>query len=114
MYIVIFITCPHKKEANKIAQKLVEKKLAACVNIVEKVESFFWWQGKVERANEALLIIKSKKEKLAKIIKAVKLMHSYAVPEVIALPISGGNKSYLRWVNESCKSISNRIKGGVL
>jgi len=101
MYAVIFITCTNKKEAGRIAKALVKNKLAACVNIVDKIESIFWWQGKVDLAGEALLIIKSKREKLTKIIKLVKSMHSYQVPEIIALPIIGGYRPYLEWIDES-------------
>jgi periplasmic divalent cation tolerance protein len=100
MYIVIFITASNKKEAKNIAQQLVGSKLVACVNILEKVESLFRWQGKVNHAKETLLIIKSKKEKLAKIIKVVKSLHSYQVPEIIALPIIAGYKPYLNWIND--------------
>ena len=103
MHIVIFITVPDKKEAKNIASRLVKNKLAACVNIVEKLESLFWWQGKVDQAKETLLIVKSKKEKLAKIIKVVKSLHSYEVPEIIALPIIGGYKPYLNWINDSLR-----------
>ena len=103
MHIVVFVTASSKKEAVCIAEELVTKKLAACVNIIDKIESLFWWQGKVDRAKEALLIIKSKKEKLAKIIKTVKALHSYEVPEIIALPISGGYKPYLGWINDTVR-----------
>lgn len=101
MFIVIFVTVSNKKEAKNIAQQLIKNKLAACVNIVEKIESLFWWQGKVDQAKETLLIVKSKKEKLAKIIKVVKSLHSYEAPEIIALPVIGGYKPYLNWINES-------------
>jgi len=103
MHIVIFITCANKKEAGRIGTALVKNKLAACVNIVDKVESIFWWQGKIDRAREELLIIKSQKSKLTKIIKLVKSIHSYQVPEIIALPIIAGNKEYLKWINESTR-----------
>lgn len=103
MYIVIFITAASKKEAVKIAEALLRRRLAACVNIVGKVESFFWWQGKIDRARECLLIAKSAKSKLGKIIKAVKSLHSYEVPEIISLPVSGGNKNYLDWINDSIR-----------
>ena len=103
MHIVIFITASNKQEAGKIASALIEKKLAACVNIVEKVESVFWWQGKVDRSGEALMVAKSKKDKFNKIVKLVKSLHSYEVPEIIALPIVAGEKSYLAWINESLR-----------
>jgi len=103
MHIVIFITASTKKEAGLIAQALIKNKLAACVNIVDKIKSFFWWQGKVDTAGELLLIIKSRKEKLPKIIKLVRLIHSYEVPEIIALPITGGYEPYLRWIDGSLR-----------
>jgi periplasmic divalent cation tolerance protein len=103
MYTVIFITASGKKEADKIAKALLKHKLAACVNIIKSIESIFWWQGKVQKAKEVLLIVKSKKEKLAGIIRLVKSMHSYSVPEIISLPIIAGNKPYLDWVNESIR-----------
>lgn len=103
MYIVVFVTASGKKEAEKIAGKLIKKKLSACVNIVDKIESLFRWQGKVDRAKETLLIIKSRKDKLTGIIKTVKSLHSYQVPEIIAMPISGGYKPYLEWIDESLR-----------
>lgn len=101
MRIIILVTASNKKEAICIAQALIKDKLAACVNIVGKVESLFWWKGKVNRANEVLLVIKSRKNMLNKIIKRVKGLHSYDCPEVIALPIIGGYKNYLDWIDES-------------
>lgn len=100
MYIVILITCAKKQEAIKIVKALLLKKLVACVNIVDKVESFFWWKGKIDRAQECLLIAKSTRAKLAKITKVVKSLHSYVVPEIISLPVDGGNKTYLNWIDD--------------
>lgn len=101
MPIVVLVTAKDSKQAQKIAEKLVSQKLIACANIVKGIQSIFWWEGKVDRAQEALLILKSKKSLLKKIIKAVKSVHSYQVPEVIALPIIGGNEDYLKWIDES-------------
>lgn len=103
MNVVIFITVSGKEEADKIATKLVEEKLAACVNIIGNVESVFWWEGKIDRAKELLLVAKSTAEKVDEIIAAVKSLHSYEVPEIIALPISAGFKPYLNWINESVR-----------
>lgn len=101
MYIVVFVTTSNKKEASLIASVLIKKRLAACVNIVDKIKSIFWWRALVDKTDEVLLVIKSRKSKLNKIIKCVKSLHSYQVPEIIALPIIGGNKDYLDWLDES-------------
>lgn len=103
MHIVIFITAANKKEARRIADKLIKEKLAACVNIVDGIESVFRWQGKVEAGKEVLLIAKSRKAKLNAVIKAVKSAHSYQVPEIIALPVIGGYTPYLNWIDESLR-----------
>ncbi|MCU0652518.1 MAG: divalent-cation tolerance protein CutA [Candidatus Omnitrophica bacterium] len=101
MYSVILVTASSKVEAEKIAKALLKNKCAACVNIITGIKSLFRWQGKIDAAKEILLVIKSKKSKLPKIIKLVKSMHSYEVPEIIALPVIGGEKKYLRWINDS-------------
>jgi len=101
--IVVLITAADKKEAKKIAGGLINQRLAACVNIVDKVNSLFWWRGKVDRAEEALLIVKSKRSAFKRIVQAVKRLHSYEVPEIIALPIIEGEKKYLEWLNDSVR-----------
>ena len=103
MHIVIFITAKSVEEATKISQELVRQKLIACANIVKDIKSFFWWEGKIDEADEVLLILKTKRSLFKKIEKAVKSLHSYDVPESIALPIVEGHKPYLKWVNESVK-----------
>jgi len=103
MYIVVFVTASSKKEAQKIAAGLIKQKIAACVNIVDKVDSLFSWEGKTQKAKESLLIIKSRKEKLARLIRLVKSLHSYTVPEIIALPVIAGDKLYLRWIDASLR-----------
>ena len=100
MHIVIFITAANKKEARKIAGGLVKNKLAPCVNIVDKIESVFFWDGKINRAKEVLLMVKSRKDKFKKIADFVKANHSYQVPEIISLPISSGLAAYLRWMDD--------------
>ena len=99
-HIVIFITAPSNDEADKIADVLVGQRKAACVNIVPQVRSKFWWQGKIESEDEALLIVKTRSTLLDDVIGLVKANHSYEVPEVIALQISGGNEDYLNWLDE--------------
>jgi periplasmic divalent cation tolerance protein len=101
--IVIFITAANQKEAKKIAGRLVSEKLAACVNIVPQVNSLFRWQGRVDGAKEVLLIVKSKAAAFRKIAALVKKLHSYEVPEIIAVPIIAGEKKYLEWLNDSVR-----------
>lgn len=103
MQIIVLVTASNKKEAQKIAAGLVNAKLAACVNVIDKIDSLFFWQGKLDKAKECLLVIKSRKEKLPEIIKLVKSLHSYEVPEIIGIPIIGGSKSYLRWIDASVR-----------
>jgi periplasmic divalent cation tolerance protein len=102
-YVVVFITAETHGQGRDIADALVGGKLAACVNIVPQVQSKFWWQGKIDSANESLLIVKTREALLDKVIATVKSLHSYKVPEIIALPIVGGNKDYLDWIDESTK-----------
>lgn len=101
MYILILITAKNKAEARKISQALVSKKLVACVNIIDKVESFFWWNKKVDHACETLLILKTEKTCFHRIVKVVQHLHSYTLPEIIAIPLMLGEKNYLKWVRES-------------
>src|SRR3989338_2477032 len=103
MYSIVFITAKDNEEAKRIAHGLLKEKLIACANIIPGVQSMFWWEGKIDEAGEALLILKTKRSLIKKVIKTVKVLHSYQVPEVIALPIIEGNKDYLKWVNESVK-----------
>jgi len=101
--IVLFITTADAEEAQRIADVLVKEKKAACVNIVPKVSSLFWWQGKVEKAEENLLIVKSRVSALDQIVNLVKEHHRYEVPEIIALPIIGGNPDYLEWIGKEVR-----------
>ncbi len=98
-YIVVFITAKDAEEAEKISKTLVKRRLAACVNIVPEVSSRFWWKDKLDSAKESLLVVKTKDPLLPDIVKAVRKIHSYSVPEIIALPIVGGNPDYLDWID---------------
>jgi len=97
--IVIFITTETEEEAHSITEQLLNQRKAACVNIVPRVDSNFWWQGKLDSAQESLLIVKTRASLLPEIVDLVKGIHSYEVPEIIALPIIGGNEDYLKWVD---------------
>jgi periplasmic divalent cation tolerance protein len=102
-YIVVFITASTEEEAKKIADELLSKRLIACANILSKVSSLFWWQGRIDSAEEVFLILKTKECLLDEVIKVAKELHSYETAEIIALPIIGGNEDYLQWINESAK-----------
>jgi periplasmic divalent cation tolerance protein len=99
-YIVVFVTTKDIAEAQQIADSLLEKRQAACVNIIRGVDSKFWWQNKIDSARESLLMVKSRAALLPEIIKTVKKTHSYTVPEIMALPIIGGNPDYLDWIDK--------------
>ena len=102
-YIVIFITTATEKQAKRIANTLLTQKKAACVSILPRVHSLFWWKSKIDSADEALLVVKTESRLLEATVKLVRKLHSYDVPEIIALPIIGGNEEYLEWISESLK-----------
>lgn len=99
-FIVVLVTADTKKGAEKIAKALLNKRLAACVNIVPGLTSFFRWKGKTEKANEFLLVIKTQSGLFAELEKTVKANHNYSVPEIIAMPIIKGSKDYLGWIQQ--------------
>jgi periplasmic divalent cation tolerance protein len=101
-FCVVLVTCGSAAEARRIAQAVVKKRLAACVNIVTApVESIYRWKGKVEKSRERLLIIKSSKARLQALEREVLWLHSYETPEFIALPIANGSSKYLSWITRS-------------
>ena len=102
-YIIVLVTAKDKKEASKIARGLLQAKLIACANILEGVQSLFWWQGKVDQAQEALIVLKTKRTLFKSVAVKVKSLHSYTTPEIIALPIIEGSKDYLKWIEDSVK-----------
>ena len=95
--IVVLITASNEEEANRIAELLVKGKRAACVNIVPRVDSLFWWEEQLDSARESLLLVKTRAALFPEIVELVKKTHSYEVPEIIALPIIAGNEEYLTW-----------------
>lgn len=99
--IIVLVTCGSAGEAARIARWLVERRVAACVNILQSpVRSVYRWKNKIETARERLLVIKTSRPKFSQLCAHVKRLHSYAVPEIIALPIVEGAASYLRWIEE--------------
>jgi periplasmic divalent cation tolerance protein len=101
--IVVLITAASSKEARHIARRLVEEHLAACVNIVKGVRSCFFWQGKPQEEDETLLVVKTRAALFDRLAKRVKQLHSYTVPEIIALPIIKGSRDYLGWIQETVR-----------
>ena len=99
-YIVALITASNEEEAAGIARQLIEARLAACVNIIRNIRSIYRWQGKVEDEAEVLLLVKSRVELFGDLRKKVKELHSYSVPEIIALPIINGSEDYLQWLGD--------------
>ena len=97
-YIIVLVTTATKSEAEKISEALLKEKLIACANIINPVTSFFHWQGKVDKCEECLVIMKSRRDLFAELEERVKGLHSYDVPEVLALPIVDGSDAYLAWL----------------
>ena len=101
---LVLVTCGSTAEARRIARAVVEERLAACVNILPgAVASIYRWKGKMESARERLLLIKTSRKRLAKLRAAVKRLHSYDVPQFIAVPIVAGSRAYLVWLDESVR-----------
>ncbi len=100
-YLLVLSTASSKKEAVKISKILLDKRLAACVNIVPGVESHYRWQGKKQKEKEVLMLIKTRAPLYKKLEKALQTYHSYNVPEILAVPILKGSKPYLSWIDAS-------------
>jgi periplasmic divalent cation tolerance protein len=101
--VVIFITVGTDEEAKKIANILLSQRKVACVNILPSVSSFFWWHDKLDSVQESLLLVKTKAPVVNEIVGLVKEIHSYDIPEIIAVPIVGGNQEYLEWIGKEVK-----------
>lgn len=101
--VALFITAASPAEAQKISDALLKERLVACVNTVSAVSSRYWWKGKLASGREILMMAKTVKSKLPAVVKRVKALHSYEVPEVVALPVVGGNPAYLAWVASSVR-----------
>jgi len=102
--IVVLVTCASAGQARRIARALVERRLAACGNVLHTpVHSIYRWKGKVASAKEALLILKTTRRRFAAVERAVRRLHTYEVPEIIAVPIAAGSRAYLDWISESVR-----------
>jgi len=102
-YIIILVTTANRQEAERIAQQLLEAKLIACANIIDSVSSIFHWSEKIEKAEECLVLMKSSRDMFEEIAETVKELHSYDVPEILALPLVDGSKAYFEWIDSCLK-----------
>lgn len=103
-YQLVLTTCPDAEVAERLAQTLVQERLAACVNILPVARSVYWWKGRVESAAEQLLIIKSMTDAYSSIQKRIRELHPYELPEVIAVPVADGLPDYLAWIRNPDKT----------
>lgn len=99
-YLVVLVTAGSVQDAEYLAETLVRERLAACVNVLPDIVSIYRWQDAVQRDNEALMIVKTRRPLLAQLVARVQTLHSYDVPEIIALPIVAGSEPYLRWLTD--------------
>jgi periplasmic divalent cation tolerance protein len=100
---IVLSTCAHREEAERIAHRLVELQLAACVNILPGVQSIYRWQGNVESAAEVLMVIKTRADLVPEVELTIAGLHSYEVPEFLVLPVFGGSHAYLAWLRDSLR-----------
>ena len=102
-YLLVLITAGSSEEAHLIAEELLNQRKAACVSIVPEISSLFWWEDRIDSAPESLLVVKTRSSLLSEVITLVKQIHSYDVPEIVALPIIGGNQDYLEWIDREVR-----------
>ncbi len=102
-HIIIYITFPNKKEASVIVEQLLNHKYIACANVVDHIESHYWWKGAIDETDEVMAIIKTTHDRFGKVSELVKELHPYDVPEIIAVPIIDGSSEYLQWITDSVK-----------
>ncbi len=96
--VIVFSTCASREEGKRIARGLVEERLAACVNIIDGIVSIYRWQGKVHEGDEVMLVVKSRRDLLGRLQERLASLHSYEVPEAIAIPVVDGLPAYLEWL----------------
>jgi periplasmic divalent cation tolerance protein len=100
-YRMVYVTAANGEEARRIGRALVERRLVACANVLGPVESIYVWQGKLEESSEALVLMKTRADRLEAVMSAVRELHSYSCPCIVALPIEAGHAPYLAWIDES-------------
>jgi len=100
-YVVVLVTAPDMKVARRLARIALRARLVACANLVPRVESHYWWQGKIESSRETFLVLKTRRERLKQLERALMAAHPYDTPEFIAMSVAGGSPRYLAWVSDS-------------
>lgn len=105
---IALVTAPDLKIARQLARAALEARLIACANLIPKIESHYWWQGKIESGSEVLMILKTTKASLAKLEKVILSVHPYDTPEFLVLPLQAGNRRYLEWISSSLKHNEHR------
>jgi periplasmic divalent cation tolerance protein len=102
-FFIVLVTAPDLKTARRLAQVALRARLVACVNLVPKIQSHYWWQGKLERGSEVLMILKTTRRNLAELEKLILDRHPYDTAEFVVLPVSRGSRRYLDWWEQSCR-----------
>ena len=102
-FAIVLVTAPDLKTARSLAKSALSARLIACANLIPKIESHYWWRGKIESGSEVLLVLKTQKSKLAALEKLMLALHPYDTPEFVVLPLSAGNKKYLDWLKSNCR-----------
>ena len=100
---IVLVTAPDPKTARSLARAALTARLIACANLIPKIESHYWWQGKIERGREVLLVMKTTRARLGALEKIILAQHPYTTPEFMVLPVTGGAKAYLAWLARSCQ-----------
>jgi periplasmic divalent cation tolerance protein len=103
-FLFVYVTCKDRAEALNVGKAVVEARLAACANIIDGMDSIYWWKGELQVEKEAILIMKSRRDLFTELTEKVKSKHSYEVPCVVALPIETGNQDYLNWLMAETKT----------
>lgn len=101
---VVYITAGSKDEAKKLGMALVANRLVACVNIIEQVESLYWWDGNLQEEKEVVLIAKTREALVSDVVKKVKSLHSYSCPCIVSVPVAGGNEEFLEWIRKETRN----------
>ena len=109
-YAVVLVTTPDVTTARKLARAALTARLIACANLIPRIESHYLWQGKIERGDEVLLVLKTTTARLAALERVIVAKHPYGTPEFLVLPVARGNARYLDWVEQSVKSPHNRLR----